>query len=602
SSVAEAAAAAAAAAAKKKAADALIAATAAAAATSAGAIADVDPAASGGRVVPEEAKGLRQQNSHDCPTGRNGEGDNVSITAEDGQKSEGSGASTMSSAVVDRPGIIVSCAVTAAPNSSSSNPPAHEHEQELDPTDPFAQSNKVARTPTGAAPSNTSSSIGAEHATIVAQPAAMLVTDSVAGGSSGQGDACGSSGPEPNAASDDAIGVEEALDEAACSKTPRSDGGSIDSGAVAASHDPFTSRSKLPRTPVESLSAGDEGSSRADVGANGANSSELEIGELHREIACMADRLAKQRDERNKLAEVAFEAQDEVATLRKKLEEHQHSSSAASSSTVTTAEHDTTTKGADDGDNVEVLTVADSLARGNGDPTQAAAGSASEVSPGGSSDARVIQLELEKRKCEEQREAAEREAQQAKLELEKTQAKVTELAAREQAMRLERAEERYRRAQAQCEEDMKWIEERKIKVEFLRVNGTAQILREKMLQEEQGRAQQLLREGAAALTTRAADVVKAYAARNRRMSTRVAALWAGVEESEQRVALLTTRSQALESAGHAARKEAIAVRAELELAQEALTAGKANADELAKRLGESGEECRRAQQAQEDLR
>lgn len=359
SSVAEAAAAAAAAAAKKKAADALIAATAAAAATSAGAIADVDPAASGGRVVPEEAKGLRQQNSHDCPTGRNGEGDNVSITAEDGQKSEGSGvlredarvkettvesdvdaavreqehvdiaestepqqASTMSSAVVDRPGIIVSCAVTAAPNSSSSNPPAHEHEQELDPTDPFAQSNKVARTPTGAAPSNTSSSIGAEHATIVAQPAAMLVTDSVAGGSSGQGDACGSSGPEPNAASDDAIGVEEALDEAACSKTPRSDGGSIDSGAVAASHDPFTSRSKLPRTPVESLSAGDEGSSRADVGANGANSSEvlevgaagtsekigtrslvqaqLEIGELHREIACMADRLAKQRDERNK--------------------------------------------------------------------------------------------------------------------------------------------------------------------------------------------------------------------------------------------------------------------------------------------------------------
>lgn len=126
----------------------------------------------------------------------------------------------------------------------------------------------------------------------------------------------------------------------------------------------------------------------------------------------------------NRLAEVAFEAQDEVATLRKKLEEHQHSSSAASSSTVTTAEHDTTTKGADDGDNVEVLTVADSLARGNGDPTQAAAGSASEVSPGGSSDARVIQLELEKRKCEEQREAAEREAQQAKLELEKTQAKV----------------------------------------------------------------------------------------------------------------------------------------------------------------------------------
>lgn len=41
---------------------------------------------------------------------------------------------------------------------------------------------------------------------------------------------------------------------------------------------------------------------------------------------------------------------------------------------------------------------------------------------------------------------------------------VTELAAREQALRLERAEERYRRAQAQCEEDMKWIEERKTKV------------------------------------------------------------------------------------------------------------------------------------------
>lgn len=44
---------------------------------------------------------------------------------------------------------------------------------------------------------------------------------------------------------------------------------------------------------------------------------------------------------------------------------------------------------------------------------------------------------------------------------------VTELAAREQAMRLERAEERYRRAQAQCEEDMKWIEERKIKVRLM---------------------------------------------------------------------------------------------------------------------------------------
>lgn len=52
-----------------------------------------------------------------------------------------------------------------------------------------------------------------------------------------------------------------------------------------------------------------------------------------------------------------------------------------------------------------------------------------------------------------------------------------------------------------------------------------------MLQEEQGKARQLLREGAAALTARATDVVRAYAARNRRMSTRVAALWAGVEVS-----------------------------------------------------------------------
>lgn len=128
----------------------------------------------------------------------------------------------------------------------------------------------------------------------------------------------------------------------------------------------------------------------------------------------------------NRLAEVAFEAQDEVATLREKLEEYQHSSIASTSSTVSTAEGDTTTKEADDGDYVDASTAADSPVRGNGDLTPAsAAGSAGVTSSDESLDARVVQLELEKRECEAQREAAEREAQQAKLELEKTQAKVT---------------------------------------------------------------------------------------------------------------------------------------------------------------------------------
>ena len=90
---------------------------------------------------------------------------------------------------------------------------------------------------------------------------------------------------------------------------------------VALVPNPFASKSKLPRTPVEQASSrllGDEGGTSSGSGGGGVGSAarfggtgqgaalvdptvaQKQIGELQREMACMADRVDKQTDERKR--------------------------------------------------------------------------------------------------------------------------------------------------------------------------------------------------------------------------------------------------------------------------------------------------------------
>lgn len=229
----------------------------------------------------------------------------------------------------DTGGTCVTTSASAASSSSSDSPAEGEEGKELGPEDPFARSNRVAHTPTGLLSSNPSSCAVPESIAIAPPTAEAEAAAAVASGGedNGHSGTCTNvSATEAMTMLDDSPGVEESPEITACKETVTVDGGQ--SAVAVVAQDPFASRSKLPRTPVEASSEVVEGPSttdderqdsdptalgaceRVDVGATGEGlagagprtllEAQLEIGELHLEVACMADRLAKQSDERNR--------------------------------------------------------------------------------------------------------------------------------------------------------------------------------------------------------------------------------------------------------------------------------------------------------------
>lgn len=66
-------------------------------------------------------------------------------------------------------------------------------------------------------------------------------------------------------------------------------------------------------------------------------------------------------------------------------------------------------------------------------------------------------------------------------------------------------------------------------MQLLIADTKAQMLRDSLLEKEEERTEQALRDGAAALASRAAVLLKASCTRNKRMAERIAGLRAGVE-------------------------------------------------------------------------
>lgn len=145
---------------------------------------------------------------------------------------------------------------------------------------PFVSSQKLARTPPAA----------------VASSAVVAITGAaVAHVSKGAEAFCSSNPLEATRAAAPGAGDDRARQE---SPEPR----------VAA--DPFASKSRVPRTPVEKATvsqlshgaamAGAGGETGVEVGEVGGMAARVQIGELRQEVASMADRLAKQADERSR--------------------------------------------------------------------------------------------------------------------------------------------------------------------------------------------------------------------------------------------------------------------------------------------------------------
>ncbi|CAN0415372.1 unnamed protein product [Ectocarpus sp. 12 AP-2014] len=459
----------------------------------------------------------------------------------------------------------------AGPGESGSG----SNDAELD-VDPFVRSRKIARTPTrgpavGAVPR------GVVPATDVAEvvAAGVTATHGVVAGGTQDGDADAVPGTESR--------PEEATPEVVV------DG---EGSAEAPAGDPFASRSNIPRTPTDQVappreSLAQERGERGDAGSMGEGEARLRIGELHQELACMTDRLTKQAEERNRLADVAFEAQDEAIKLRQQLEEFQQRERQNSG--------DGAPSDATSGSNGE-----DGGASGEG----GAAGCAEDET-----DARVLQLEIEKLETEQSKVEAEREAQRAaeearraKAALDEARAKVRELTLSAEAQREKMLEEKLRRDRERCKQDERAIEEHQIKVKLFIANKRAEILRAQAFEEERLRAEQVVRSAAVAVAGRAFEVVRELVARNARMSRRVAGLRAIVEERQRRVSELKERSAALEASGRYAQDEAEAVREQLARAMEDLEAAKESSGELEARLGPLEKECQEAHTAQERLR
>ncbi|CAN0022703.1 unnamed protein product, partial [Ectocarpus sp. 4 AP-2014] len=467
--------------------------------------------------------------------------------------------------------------VTAGPGESGNG----RNDAELD-VDPFVRSRKIARTPTrgpaaGAVPRGVSPATDVAETAVADETAAagVTATHGVVAGGTQDGDS-------------DAVSGTESRSEEATQKVGVEGEGSPEAPAG----DPFASRSNIPRTPTDQVappreSLAQERGERGDAGPMGEGEARLRIGELHQELACMTDRLTKQAEERNRLADVAFEAQDEAIKLRQQLEDFQQRERQ---------------NGGDGAPSDET-----SGSNGEGGGASGEGGTAGRAED--ETDARVLQLEIEKLETEQSKVEAEREAQRAaeearraKAALDEARAKVRELTLSAEAQREKMLEEKLRRDRERCKQDERAIEEHQIKVKLFIANKRAEILRAQASEEERLRAEQVVRSAAVAVAGRAFEVVRELVARNARMSRRVAGLRAIVEERQRRVSELKGRSALLEASGRSAQDEAEAVREQLARAMEDLEAAKESSGELEARLGPLEKECQEAHTAQERLR
>eukprot|EP00752_Nemacystus_decipiens_P001246 g1245.t1 len=494
--------------------------------------------------------------------------------------------------------------------------------------DPFVRSQKLPRTPT---PANTAP---VKEATGTAASTSEVPAPSPSPSPS----------PHPNNGDnggDEVVLGPESQPEAVTPAPPeghRHEDGEGPAGATAV-EDPFVSRSNIPRTPtdhtvpphlslfqeIEGVAAGGGGGGGVEVEAMDMEGAREQIRELNQELACKRDSLAKQAEERKRLADAAFEAQDEAAKLRQRLEEIQAQIKIQQQQKLNEDEEDggeddltegsSKGKGKDSGND-----AAESGAGGEPHQAHGKDGEGEEGDTGGAGAGpgasaveltaeRVVQLEIEKWETEQGKREAEKETQraaeaarQANAALDEAQTKVRELTLSTEARHEEMLAEELTRAREQCKRDERAIEEHQVKVKLFVADKRAEILRAQVSEEQRLKAEQNLRAAAVAVAGKACKVVQEFVARNARMSRRVAGLRANVEEREELVANLKERSALLEASGKSAQHETEEVRDLLAAATEELEVVKRSSEALEARLGPLEQECRAAQTAQENLR
>eukprot|EP00903_Cladosiphon_okamuranus_P016719 g15411.t1 len=509
------------------------------------------------------------------------------------------------------------------------------------PVDPIAPSQKLPRTPTTPPPApsrKTTTMLTAEVSAPSSRPSA--------------GDDRGTDGvPDP-----------KSQQEAVTPVPPESDGkgGDGDESPGAVVDDPFARRSNIPRTPTdqvvpvpprlslfqESVEAGGGLGAGGDAEAMDLEGARLQIRELNQELACKRDSLAKQSEERKRLADAAFEAQDEAAKLRQRLEEiqaqiqqqQQLNKEGGGDDGLGLAQDSAKGKGKDNGkgngpfesgESGQVHTELEAELHGEGGSSSAdremgedgeGKGKEGETDDVGAEAGagvgaveltaeRVVQLEIEKWETEQGKREAEKEAQraaeaarQAKVALDEAQTKVRELTLSAEAQHEETLAEKLRRAREQCKQDERVIEEHQIKVKLFVADKRAEILRAQVSEEERLKMEQSVRAAAVAVAGKACKVVQELVACNARMSKRVAGLRANLEEREELVFKLKERSALLEASGRSTQHETEEVRNLLAAATQELEAVKRSREALKTRLGPLEQECREAQTAQENLR
>ncbi|CAM9884824.1 unnamed protein product [Scytosiphon promiscuus] len=372
---------------------------------------------------------------------------------------------------------------------------------------------------------------------------------------------------------------------------------------TAACGNPFASRSNIPRTPTDQVAplpqslphtngvadAEDGGAEPVDAGE-----AQLRIGELRQELACMADRLAKQGDERKRLADVAFEAQDEAIKLRQQLQDMQEAQSQRPYGDEGGGAAPESNGGggaaADDG-------APHAIGGKEGDTATPPSAAVVEIED------RVLQLEIEKLDAEKlARSAFAGYILGCVLNEANRTSCVRDLAQSAEARYTEMLEEKLRSDRERCQARERAIEEHQIKVKIFIAEKRAEMLSSRVSEEERVRAEQDVRAAAVAVAGKACKVVREFVARNERMSRRVAGLRENVKEREERVSQLKEASARLEASGRCARSETETVREQLAAAMEELEATKRSRQDLEERLGPLEKDCLEAQAAQERLR
>lgn len=173
---------------------------------------------------------------------------------------------------------------------------------DLDNANPFVGSQKLARIPPPPPPVANAAVVRQTTTAAAAAPAPILP----AAGTDNIEDADVQAGTQPEAATAPlAVAVAMAAPEA--SESPDAGRGGQESPEAACGN-PFASRSNIPRTPTDQVAPlpesghhdGPAGGEGGDAEPAYAGEAQLRIGELRQELASMADRLAKQADERKR--------------------------------------------------------------------------------------------------------------------------------------------------------------------------------------------------------------------------------------------------------------------------------------------------------------